>query len=200
MPRGRGRRETNARLQHLHITMNSGHSRGRRAADPPTLRHKCGTSAAQLRHKCGTSAAQVQHKCGISAEQVRHKYGTSADQVRIKCGSSAEHSADRVRNAGGCAARRLLAKHPPKNTKTTPKSTKHQKRREKHLKCFSPSGLFAGTRRADPLRICGEDCGTAAAPVRRRCGTGAAPERIACGTGAERVRIGRGTGAERRRI
>ena len=52
---------------------------GRRAADPPTVRHKCGTSAAQVRHKFGTSS-----------EQVRGGGGG---------GGSAEHSADRVRNA-----------------------------------------------------------------------------------------------------
>ena len=50
---------------------------------------------------------------------------------------------------------------------------------------------------ADPLRIRGEDCGTAAAPVRHRRGTGAEPVRVACGTGAERVRNGCGTPTER---
>ena len=61
-------------------------SRGRRAADPPTLRHKCGTSAAQVRNMCGTSAEQVRKKCETSAEQVRSKCGASAEQVRNKCG------------------------------------------------------------------------------------------------------------------
>jgi len=51
-----------------------GGARGRRATDPPTLRHKC---------SCGTSSAQVRSKCGASAEQ-----------VRSKCGTSAENSAD----------------------------------------------------------------------------------------------------------
>ena len=68
--------------------------RGRRAADPPTFRHKCGTSAEQVRNKCGTSAEQVRHKCGTSAAQVRIKCGSSADQVRstvqIACGTGAE--------------------------------------------------------------------------------------------------------------
>ena len=45
-----------------------GGARGRRAADPPTLRHHkkglCGTSSAQVRHKCGPSAEQVRNKCG----------------------------------------------------------------------------------------------------------------------------------------
>ena len=89
------------------------------------------------------------------------------------------------------------------------KSTKHQKRRKKHPAFFVASWAVCGyppcTRRAGPLRIRGEDFGTAAAPVRHRYGTGAAPVRVACGTGAERmrngcgVRNGCGTGAERRR-
>ena len=162
--------------------------RGCRAADPPTLRHKCGTSAAQVRHKCGTSAAQVRHKCGTSAEQVRHKCGASAEQVRSKCGASAEHSADRVRNAGGCAARRLLAKTPPKKHKNTPKSTKTPKKTEKNTQFF-----FAFR------AVCGYPCGSAAERRRHRCGTGAAPVRHRCGSRAERRRNGGGTAAERRR-
>ena len=162
--------------------------RGRRAADPPTLRHKCGTSAAQVRHKCGASAAQVRHKCGTSAAQVRHKCGTSAAQVRHKCGTSAEQVLSTVRIACGTPAdvRRgvFWQKHPQKNRKTPPKAQKHQKRRKKHPTFFSPSGLFVGAR-TDPLRNGG---GTGAAAMRHRCGTGAALVRHRCGTGADRVR------------
>ena len=137
------------------------------------------------------------NKCSTSAAQVRHKFGTSAAQVRHKCGTSAEHSAYRVRNAGGCAARRLLAKTPNKKHKNTPKSTKTPKRRKKTPNFFvSPSGLFADTR-ADPLRNGG---GTGAAPVRHRCGSRAERVRNGCGTPAERVRNAGGTPAERRRI
>ena len=86
-------------------------ARGRRAADPPTFRGKCGTSAAQVRHKCGTSAPQVRHTCGTSAAHLRSKCGASAEQVRSKCGAQCGSRAERVRkNAGGCAARRLLPK------------------------------------------------------------------------------------------
>ena len=64
--------------------------------------------------------------------------------------------------------------------------------------CGVPFGLFADAR-ADPLRIRGEDCGTAAAPVRHRCGTGADPVRNRCRSRAERRRNAFGTPAERRR-
>ena len=189
-------------------TYTPGVGRGRRAADPPTLRHKCGTSAAQVRHKCGTSAeqvrhkcgtsaAQVRHKCGTSAAQVRHKCGTSADQVQVKCGAQCGSRAERRRMCGAASS----GKNTPQKTQKHPPKAQNTKKDEKNTQFFSPSGLFAGTRRADPLRIRGEDCGTAAAPVRHRCGTGAEPVRIvACRTGAERVRNGRGTPAERRRI
>ena len=124
------------------------------------------------RNKCGTSAAQVRHKCGTSAEQVR-------STVRIACGTPED-------------VRRGVF---------WPKAQKHQKKRKKTPNFFSPSGLFAGSRRgADSLRNGG---GTGAAPVRHppghRCGTGAAPVRHRCGTGAEPVRIACGTPADRRR-
>ena len=177
----------------VRVFMSSGHhpmaGRGRRAADPPTVRHKCGTSAAQVRHKCGTSAAQVRHKCGTSAAQVRHKCGTSAEQVRstvrIACGTPAD-----VRRGV------FWQKHPQKNTKTPPKAQKHQKRRKKAPNFFSPAGLFAGTR-ADSLRNGG---GTGAAPVRHRCGTGADRVRTGGGPAADRRRTGGGPAADRRRI
>ena len=53
--------------------------RGRRAADPPTFRHKCGTSAAQVRHKCGTSS---EGSAENSADSVRNGCGTPADVRR----------------------------------------------------------------------------------------------------------------------
>ena len=165
----------------------------------PQIRPHCSKSAAQVRKSAAQvrkSAAQVQvrNKCGTSVEQVRHKCGTSAAQVRSKFGAQF----GRVRNAGGCAARRLLAKNKTKQ-KQPPKAQNTKKDGKKTPNFFSPSGLFAGTRRADPLRICGEDFGTAAAPVRNWFGTGAEAVRIARGTGAERMRNGRGTGAERQR-
>ena len=133
---------------------------------------------------CDTSAAQVRSKCGASAEQVR-------STVRIACGTGSE----RRRMCGA-----VSSDYPPpikhKNTPKTHKNTNKDGNITK--KKFALTRLFAGAR-ADPLRIRGEDCGTAAAPVRHRCGTGAEPVRIACGTGAERVRNAGGTGAERRR-
>ena len=127
-----------------------------------------------------TSAAQVRHKCGTSAAQVRHK-----------CGASAEHSADRVRNAGRCAARRLLAKTPPKKHKNTPKSNcqkhkKHQKRREKPLKEHPIFFRLPGCLQV-PVRV---RCGAAAAPVRHR---------YAGGPPADRRRTAGGTPADLRR-
>ena len=141
--------------------------------------------------------------CGISVESrvsnSRNKCGTSAAQVRNKCEASAEHSADRVRNAGRCAARRLLAKTPPKKHKNTPKSTKTPKKTKKtpnfffafRAVCRYPCGFAAERRR--------HRCGTGAAPVRHRCGTGAAPVRIACGTPADRRRTAGGPPADLRR-
>ena len=159
----------------------------------PQIRPHCGTSAAaQVRHKCGTAIASAEqvwsNKCGASAEQ---------QQVRSKCGASAENSSDRVRNAGGCVARRLLAKTPPKKHKNTPKSTKTPKKTGIAPFFFAalPGCLRVGTR-ADPLRNGG---GTGAAPVRHRCGTGADRVQNGFGTGAERVRNAGGTPADLRR-
>ena len=78
----------------------------------------------------------------------------------------------------------------------------HKKAKPKPGKSASKQGNSRHAR-AGPLRIRGEDCGTAAAaPVRHRCGTGAAPVRHRCGSraeraGTERVRNGCGTGAIR---
>ena len=165
----------------------------------------------------------IESSAQVRAAQVRHKCGTSAGQVRIKCGAQFgaqfRSRAERVRNAGGCAARRLL----PKTTRNgffTSQSPKTAIKKLKKTAAAPPKVPWASLKetnlagnRADPLRIRGEDCGTAAAPVRHRCGTGAAPvaadrvrngfgtgaERVrnGCGTGAERVRNGCGTGAER---
>ena len=145
-------------------------ARGRRAADPPTVRHKCGKSAAK-------SAAQVRSKCGASAEQVR-------STVRIACGTPAD------------VRRGVFWQNTPQKTQKHPQNHKNTKKDGEKTPnyCFAfravcgyPCGSALERRR--------HRCGIGAEPVRHRCGSRVERVRNGCGTPAERRRNGCGTPA-----